>query len=157
MMHFRNDAEVVHHTCNRTRMRVPDRRGDSLYFDAACRLISELSGVTSATANRHSASIIIRHNTEFQMECITAALHAAALAAPLEGETDIAELGGEYFPQSTERVARRTGNLAFMILQLAVALLCGAALTHVLELLAKNLMQAALRAVAAEVESGSAA
>ena len=90
------------------------------------------------------------------MECVTAALHGAALAAP-QGETDIAELGGDYFPQSTERVARRTGNLAAMILQLAVAALCGAALTHVLELLAKNLMQAALRAVAAEVESGSAA
>ena len=157
MMHFRNDAEVVHHTCNRTRMRVPDRRGDSLYFDAACRLISELSGVTSATANRHSASIIIRHNTEFQMECVTAALHGAALAVTLQSEADIAEPGGDYFPERTKRAAGHTGKFAAMILQLAVAALCGAALTHVLELLAKNLIQAALRAVAAEVESRSAA
>jgi hypothetical protein len=153
MMHFQWDAEVVHHSCDRTRLRVPHRRGDSAYLDQACRGIVRLPGVTSAVSNRHNASIIIRHNEEFRMEQVTQALHDAALAAPLAGADDVAEPGGEYFPQPEPRGQGRGSRLAAVILQLAVACLFGTALTYVLELLARNLIHAAFRQLPAEAKS----
>ena len=149
MMHFQHDAQVVHHCCNRTRLRVPGRRGDSVYLDEVCRRISELPGVTDATSNRKIGSIIIRHNGEFRMEAVTEALHGAALVVR-RGEEHLAELGGEYFPERTRRGAGP--NLAAMILQLAVAFLFGTALTHVVELLARNLIETAFRKVRAEAK-----
>ena len=157
MLHFLYDAEVVHHSCDRTRLRVPARRGDSFYLAEACRRIAELPGVTTAVSNRHNASIIIRHNDEFRMERVTEALHEAAQAAPPQRDTGLAEPGGEYFPESESRDHGRGGKLASVILQLAVAFLFGTALTHVVELVARNLFEAALRELPAEVKSGLAA
>ncbi len=151
MMHFLNDAEVVHHTPERTRIRIPGRRGDAAWFTGACQRINQLEGVTSARHSRHNGTIVIGHASGFALEGITGALHGATLAVPRQTQ-DVAEIGGDYFPEDGRRVRRHAGEIAAMILQLAVAVLFGTALTHVLELVAKNLFHAAVRELGSKLE-----
>ncbi len=156
MMHFLNDGEVVHRTSNRTRIRIPQRRGNALWFAEVCTRINQLEGVTTATPNRHSATIIIRHDAGFGTENIAEALRAATSAVP-EPALDIAEIGGDHFPEDHRPQDARAGEIAAIVVRWAVAVLFGTALTRVLELVAKNLIYAAVRELGWQLERGWAA
>jgi hypothetical protein len=79
MMHVQHDAQVVHHCCNRTRLRVPD--------GAAIRSIStkSVAGFPNCRASptQLQTGRLARSSSatmgEFRMEAVTEALHGAAL------------------------------------------------------------------------------
>src|SRR5579872_5325974 len=133
MMHFLHDAEIAHQTPGRIRLRVAQRRGDAEFFSEAGRAIAVLDGVTRVMTNRHSRSITILHDDSFRLESISGALATVSLCERVASqESDFCETS------SGPRVATETVST---LIQLAVAVLFGRALTHVLELLAKNLVQ----------------
>jgi hypothetical protein len=143
MMHFFNDAEIAHRTPGRVRLRLPGKCGDASFFIEAGRRIAELEGVTGVTANRHSLSIVIRHDDTFRLESVSQAIAAAALARLAEAPSAETEL-----PPSQAAVGGRGREVTAMVLQFAVAALFGRTWSHVAELLARNLLQAALREIA---------
>jgi hypothetical protein len=141
MMHFLHDAEIAHLTPGRVRLRVGSRRGDAWFFAEAGRQLAELPGVIGVSTNRHSQSITIRHDGTFRLELVSDAL-AAAAAPTVHGP---AEFG---YSDSLPVVRGAGGEVISALVQLAVAVMFGRALAHVLELLARNLIQAAARQIA---------
>jgi hypothetical protein len=58
-------ARIVHALPNRTRLRVPSRRGNSSYFTAVVGRLNTFSGVIEVTAEVRTASILLRHSVPF--------------------------------------------------------------------------------------------
>jgi hypothetical protein len=63
-------AYLVHATRQRTRLRIPDERGNEDYFERAARLLSEEDGVTDAQANPLTASLLLRHGSALSAETL---------------------------------------------------------------------------------------
>lgn len=143
MMHFLHDAEIAHRTPGRVRLRIGARRGDARFFVEAGRKLAELEGVTGISTNRHSQSITIRHDDSFRLETVSEALAVAAAASAV----DVLPAESDYC-ETAPKVRGRSGEAVAALVQLAVAVMFGGALAHVLELLARNLIQAAAREIA---------
>ena len=156
MMHFLHDAEIAHRTHGRIHLRVPKRCGDALFFIEAGRKIAELDGVTGVSTNRDSLSIIIRHDKDFRVESVAEALAAAAacLRASQIPET-IDPVEPVVAPSSP--VSARTAQLTATLLQVVIGLAFGWEMTHVLELLARTLVRAAVRGATPEPQPPSLA
>ena len=141
MMHFLHDAEIAHLTPGRIRLRVA-RRADALFFIEAGRRLAEVPGVTGISTNRHAQSITIRHDETFRLEAISEALAAAGAASSVQAPQAQSDYS-EALP-----VRGRGREVVSALVELAVAAMFGRALAHVLELLARNLVQAAAREIA---------
>jgi hypothetical protein len=63
-------AYLVHATRQRTRLRIPDERGNEKYFERAARLLSEEDGVTGAQGNPLTASLLLRHGGPLSAETL---------------------------------------------------------------------------------------
>lgn len=141
MMHFLHDAEIAHLMPGRVRLRV-SRRADALFFIEAGRQLAEVPGVTGISTNRHAQSITIRHDATFRLEAVSEALDAAAAASPVQ----VPQAQSDY--SEPLPIRERGGEVVSALVQLAIAAMFGRALAHVLELLARNLVQAAAREIA---------
>jgi hypothetical protein len=56
------DAQVCHRIPGRTRIRVPERRGDAAYFADVQRALAGLEGVERCDVNPVTGSLIIEHS-----------------------------------------------------------------------------------------------
>lgn len=54
-------AEVVHAMPGRARLRIPERRGDAVFFAAVATALSAIPGVIKAEVRPLTGSILIRH------------------------------------------------------------------------------------------------
>ena len=58
-------AFVAHASGERTRLRVPSRRGDAGYFAACAARLAEIDGVLAVTPRALTASLLVEHDGEF--------------------------------------------------------------------------------------------
>lgn len=56
-------AHIEHELPGRLRLRIPSRRGDRPFFEAAARRVAELAGVRSLRANPLTGGMLIEHAT----------------------------------------------------------------------------------------------
>lgn len=76
-------AYIVHSLPDRTRLRVPERRGSSDYFTQVIRHLDTCPGVTQAIANPSTASILVRHSVPFSEISTFAGAHELFTATTL--------------------------------------------------------------------------
>src|SRR5579864_533890 len=150
MMHFRHHAEIAHRTKDRIRLLVPSRRGDADFFAWAGRGLDGLAGVKAISTNRHSGSIVIRHDETLMLSHVAEVLSAAGVALA-DRNSELAIVAGLPRRRMHSRAETRA-ELAAFVLQFALAFLSGAALVQVLELLAGNFLRAAVRSIASELD-----
>ena len=55
------DAHIVHQIKNRTRLRIPDKRGDSGYFVQAGDRLASVEGVSGYNTNTVTGCIVLHH------------------------------------------------------------------------------------------------
>ena len=55
-------AVVAHHIGGRTRLRIPERRGDRSYFEALARTLEGCSGVDEVCVNPLTGSVLVFHH-----------------------------------------------------------------------------------------------
>lgn len=58
-------AHVAHSLSGRTRLKVPNKRGDIEFFSLAGQWLSECPGVTQVEVNARTGSLLIRHTVPF--------------------------------------------------------------------------------------------
>lgn len=58
-------AHLAHGLPGRTRLKVPDKRGDMKFFTSAGQQLGECPGVTQVEANARTGSLLIRHSVPF--------------------------------------------------------------------------------------------
>lgn len=54
-------ARIVHQISGRTRLKIPDRQGDVIYFDRVSDRLSDCPGVTAVESNFRTGGVLIRH------------------------------------------------------------------------------------------------
>ncbi len=54
-------AYAVHHVPGRTRLRIPERRGDPAFFEEAARRLARVPGVHRVDANPLTGSVLVHH------------------------------------------------------------------------------------------------
>jgi hypothetical protein len=59
-------AQVCHRIAGRTRLRVPERRGDAAYFAQVQRALAGQQGVEQCDVNPATASILIEHSASLE-------------------------------------------------------------------------------------------
>lgn len=87
-------ATLVHETEGRIRLRIPDKRGDRAYFDAAGRALASCPGVRRVSASPLTGSLLILHSGSFDSVSSFArdqALFQVVPAPPPETFTNIAD------------------------------------------------------------------
>ena len=132
MMHFQHHVEIAHAMPGRVRLRLPHRRGHAGFFAEAERRIATLDGVSSVSANRYAGSITVYYGKDFRVESVTDELAGAASVCVAASAAMI---------RPRDRETARTREAMIMLLQLAIAVLLGRAVTHVLESFAKHLIE----------------
>lgn len=65
-----NQVLFVHNLPRRTRLKVPQRRGDAVFFADLRRRLAACSGVDSVSASPDAASIVVHHSPEFQWSTV---------------------------------------------------------------------------------------
>lgn len=60
------EAFAVHRTRERVRLRVPERRGDSGFFDAVQRAIASAPGVRDVRVDARTGSVLVRHGGDLE-------------------------------------------------------------------------------------------
>jgi len=130
MLHFQHHVEIAHAIPGRVRLRLPQRRGHASFFAEAERRIATLDGVRSVNTNRHAGSITLHYDQEFRLESVADELAGAASVC-------VAESAATIRPRNRETAPTRKAMI--MLLQLAIAVLLGRAVTHVLESFATRL------------------
>lgn len=61
------EAQVVHRVSGRMRLRISGKRDDTAYFSSLVERMSACPGVTLATANPVTGSLVIQHEVPFEM------------------------------------------------------------------------------------------
>lgn len=57
-------AHISHHIVGRTRIRVPERRGDSAYFALLHGTFAQMDGVSTVSVNHRTGSLLVEHSRE---------------------------------------------------------------------------------------------
>ncbi len=58
------EARLVHAIPGRARLRLPERRGDALFFEEVAKRLEALPGVLQVSANPQTASLLLAHRGE---------------------------------------------------------------------------------------------
>ena len=129
----------VHYVPRRTRLKVPQRRGDDAFFADLERRLSALSGVQRLTVAPDNASVVVHHTPDFRWS--TVRFEAMGLRPVAHAFHDARRTGAS---------ARYSGsgpaevNLASAILWVVKAICSGQVLARALELVAATLIQYAI-------------
>ncbi len=81
-------AHIAHRTVNRTRIRIPSKRGDDAFFRRVRDWLSSLEGIRDVRINALTASMLIHHDA-----CDPATFHAALGQSEM---FDLGDLEGRY-------------------------------------------------------------
>lgn len=68
-------ARIVHQVSGRTRLKIPARRGDVVYFDRVSDRLSDCPGVVAVESNFRTSSVLIQHTIPFKEIAAFAAQH----------------------------------------------------------------------------------
>lgn len=100
----------VHSIPGRTRFKIPERRGDHIFFDEIARRLRDCAGVSEVKCNPLTGSVLIHHSGDIDGPLMRAALHRLdeilelELAAPPVARRLRAEVVG--LDQAINRLSR---------------------------------------------------
>jgi hypothetical protein len=143
MMPDRRHAEIAHRTDGRVRVRIPGRQGDGRYFAQAAAHVATLDGVVAVRPSPYSASLVIHHDSRFELAHVSDAL---AAGPALEAEKIVPSTAPAMSPKSAPP-GRFVGSalLVFEIAEVGLALSSGGSLVPLARFAVQRLVRAALR------------